>query len=105
VDVKFASLPDPLVMGEEAEVEIDTGRQTEPVIPLSAIIAKNGSKGVLVVNNGVLGFRKVSLGLQDGRTTAVLEGLKEGELVVVNPAGLMPGKKIRPQIKPATQVD
>ena len=28
-----------------------------------------------------------------------LEGLKEGELVVVNPAGLAPGKKIRPEIQ------
>jgi RND family efflux transporter MFP subunit len=105
VNVKFASLPDPLVMGEEAEVEINTGRQTGPVVPLSAIIAKNGAKGVLVANKGILGFRKVSLGLQDGRKTAVPEGLKEGELVVVNPAGQMPGKKIRPQIGQAPQGD
>ena len=30
VDVKFDKLPKPLVMGEEAEVDIDTGRQTAP---------------------------------------------------------------------------
>jgi RND family efflux transporter MFP subunit len=102
VDVKFDQLPKPLVMGEEGEVDIDTGRQTTPVAPLSAIMAKNGAKGVLVADKGLLSFRKVSLGLQDGFRTAVLEGLKEGELVVVNPAGLLPGQKIRPEIKTAT---
>jgi HlyD family secretion protein len=105
VDVKFDQLPKPLVIGEEGQVEIDTGRQTAPVVPLSAIIAKDGGRGVLVADNGLLRFRKVSLGLQDGTRTAVLAGLKEGELVVVNPAGLMPGKKIRPEIKAAAPRD
>jgi multidrug efflux pump subunit AcrA (membrane-fusion protein) len=101
VDVKFEQLPQPLVMGEEGEVDIDTGRQTGPAVPLTAVIAKNGGKGVLVVDHGLLSFRKISLGLQDGVRTAVPEGLKEGELVVVNPAGLMPGRKIQPEIEPA----
>lgn len=101
VDVKFEQLPHPLVMGEEGEVDIDTGRQTGPVVPLTAVMASDGGKGVLVVDHGLLSFRKISLGLQDGVGTVVPEGLKEGELVVVNPAGLMPGQKIQPQIKPA----
>jgi HlyD family secretion protein len=105
VDVKFDKLPQPLVIGEEGQVEIDTGRQTAPVVPLSAIIAKNGGKGVLVADNGVLRFRKVALGLQDGSRTAVTAGLKADELVVVKPAGLRPGKKIRPEIKPVAPRD
>jgi len=105
VDVKFDQLPKPLVIGEEGQVEIDTGRQTALVAPLSAITAKNGGKGVLVADNGILRFRKVVLGLQDGARTAVTDGLKEGELVVVKPAGLTPGKKIRPVIKPAAPGD
>jgi HlyD family secretion protein len=102
VDVKFDKLPKPLVIGEEGQVEIDTGSQTALILPLSAIIAKDGGKGVLVADNGVLHFRKVVLGLQDGARTAVTKGLKPGELVVVKPAGLMPGKKIRPAVKTAT---
>ncbi len=101
VNVKFDTLPKPLVIGEEGQVEIETGRQTALVLPLSAIIAKNGGKGVLVADNGVLRFQKVVLGLQDGARTAVTEGLKAGELVVIKPAGLLPGKKIRPEIKTA----
>jgi HlyD family secretion protein len=103
VDVKFVELPEPLVIGEEGMVDIDTGRVTALVVPQSAIIAKNGAKGVLVSDNGILRFHKVTLGLQDNGSTAVTKGLTEGELVVVNPAGLIPGKKIRPAIKPAAQ--
>ena len=99
VDVKFDKLPHPLVIGEEAEVAIDTGRQTALAVPLSAVLTKNGSPGVLVVDKGLVRFQKVSLGLNDGKKSAVLEGLKEGDLVVINPAGLEPGKPIRPEIR------
>ncbi len=102
VDVKFDTLPNPLVIGEETEVDIDTGRQTAPAVPLSAIIERNGSKGVLVVSNSSASFRPVTLGLQDGQRAAVLDGLKEGEMVILNPAGIEPGKKVRPEIKTDT---
>jgi HlyD family secretion protein len=105
VDVRFDQLPKPLVIGEEGQVEIDTGHQKAAVLPLSAIIAKDGGKGVLVTDNGRLRFRKVDLGLQDGAWTAVTRGLKGGELVVVKPGGLMPGKKIRPEIRQAAPRD
>ncbi len=103
VDVKFQQLPQPLVIGEEGQVEIDTGRQRAPVVPLSAIIAKNGGKGVLVADKGRLRFQKVVLGLQDGARTAVTAGLKGGDLVVIKPAGLMPGKKVRAKITQGVQ--
>jgi len=99
VDVKFETLPKPLVIGEETEVDIDTGHQTAPSVPLSAIIERNGSKGVLVVSNGLANFRPVDLGLQDGQRAAVLNGLREGEMVIINPAGIEPGKKVRAEIK------
>ncbi len=47
-------------------MEIDTGRQTAPAVPLSAIITKQGGKGVLVADKGLVRFRKVALGLKDG---------------------------------------
>jgi len=95
VDVKFETLPKPLVIGEETEVDIDTGRQTAPAVPLSAVIERNGSKGVLVVSKDLANFRPVTLGLQDEQRAAVVDGLKEGEMVIINPAGIEPGKKVR----------
>jgi len=102
VDVKFDTLPNPLVIGEETEVDIDTGSQTAPAVPLSAIVERNGSKGVMVVTNGLTGFRPIAVGLQDGQRAAVLEGLKEGDMVVLNPAGIETGKKVRIEIKADT---
>jgi len=96
VDVKFETLPNPLVIGEETEVDIDTGGQTAPAIPLSAIVERNGSKGAMVFSNGLATFRPIVLGLQDGQRAAVHEGLREGDMVILNPAGIEPGKKVRP---------
>ncbi len=53
-----------------------------------------------MVAEGVAQFRPVSLGLQDGHRAAVLQGLKEGEMVIVNPAGIEPDKLINPKIRP-----
>lgn len=99
VDVKFNTLPDPLIIGEETEVEIGTGTQTAPAVPLSAIIRQEGIKGVLVVSDELVSFHPVSSGLQDGRLAAV-EGLKEGDIVIIDPAGIKPGEHVRPEIKP-----
>jgi multidrug efflux pump subunit AcrA (membrane-fusion protein) len=99
VDVKLDTLPNPLIIGEETEVDINTGRQTALVVPLSAVIERNGSKGILVVSNGLVSFRPVSLGLQDAQRVAVLDGLKGGEMVVINPGSIVPGKRIRPDVR------
>ncbi len=99
VDVKFNTLPHPLVIGEETEVDIDTGRQTALAVPLSSIIKRNGSQGVLVVSKGLASFRPVVIGLQDEHQAAVLEGLREGDMVIINPAGIEPGKQVKPEIK------
>jgi HlyD family secretion protein len=102
VDVKFETTPNPLVIGEETEVDIDTGRQTAPAVPLSAVIERNGSNGVIVVSDGLTSFRPITLGLQDAHRAVVLDGLREGEMVIINPAGIEPGKKVRPEIKTDT---
>ncbi len=99
VDVKFDTMPDPLVIGEETEVDIDTDIQTAPAVPLSSVVGRNGSKGVFVVSNGLTSYRPVVLGIQDGQRATVLEGIKEGDMVIVNPAGMEPGRKIKPEIK------
>jgi len=102
VDVKFDSLPKPLVIGEETEVDIDTGSLTAPAVPLSAIVESNGSKGVMVASNGLVSFRPITLGLRDTQRAAVLDGLREGEMVILNPAGIETSKKVRPEIKTGT---
>ena len=74
-------------------------------VPLSAVLSQQGSQGVLVADRGRVRFQKVTLGLNDGKQSAVLKGLKEGQLVVINPAGIMPGQKIHPEVRQTAQRD
>jgi RND family efflux transporter MFP subunit len=99
VDVAFEQNPQPLVIGEEAEVTIFTSRQKAPAAPLGAIVTQDEQTGVMVVDNGRLAFRPVTLGLHDDKRTAVLEGLKEGELVVAQPVNLQAGARVKPVVK------
>ena len=93
VDIKFAQLPEPLVIGEEAEVDLDTGQVKALAAPLAAIMARDGKTGVLVVEQGRLVFRPIKTGLNDGKRIAVLEGLKAGDLVVAQPVNFKPGTR------------
>jgi hypothetical protein len=102
--MEIRPLPEPW-SSARSRVDIATGQQTATAVPLSAIISRNGSKGVLVADKGLARFQKISTGLQDGNKIAVLEGLKEGELVVINPAGIEPGKQIRPEARAAGKRD
>ena len=99
VDVKFDRLPDPLVIGEEAEVDIDTGEVKAPAAPLAAILERDGKTGVLVVEQGRLVFRLVKPGLNDGKRIAVLEGLKEGDLVVAQAVALKLGTRVQAEVQ------
>jgi HlyD family secretion protein len=100
VDVKFDRLPEPLVVGEEAEVFIATGTVKAPAVPLGAITDRDGKTGVFVVEQGRIVFRPVKTGLNDGKRIAVLEGLKAGDLVVTQPAAnLKPGTQVKPVVK------
>jgi HlyD family secretion protein len=99
VDVKFTQLPEPLVIGEEAEVDIDTGRVKSLAVPLTAITDRNGKTVVLAVAQGRLVFRPIIPGLNDGKRIAVPEGLKEGDLVVAQPVNLKPGTRVKAEVK------
>ena len=100
VDVQFQTLPDPLVIGEEAEVYIATQKEKALVVPLSSVFLWQGKKGVLTVSHSRATFRPVTLGIQDGRNAAVFSGLQECDQVILHPSGKLMEKKLRPVIKP-----
>lgn len=97
--MKFDHLPEPLVIGEEAEVDIATGQVKAPAVPLTAITERDGKTVVLAVDQGRLVFRPVTPGPNDGKRIAILEGLQEGDLVVAQPANLKPGTRVKPVVK------
>ena len=95
VDVKFASPPEPVVVGEEAEVAIATGRTRAIAVPWTAVQKQDGQSGVWVVEGGVVKFRPIKLGLRNRQQVAVEQGLKEGELIVVPASQAKPGEKVK----------
>jgi multidrug efflux pump subunit AcrA (membrane-fusion protein) len=101
VQVKFQDLPDLGVIGEEAATFIATGRQTAPAVSITAVACRNEQHGVLVVDDGLVYFRPISLGVQNGKWVAALEGVKEGELVIITPEASKPGKGVRAEVMPA----
>lgn len=107
VDVKFSTLPSPLVIGEESEVTIETGRRVALAVPLSAILVRNGTQGVLTIADGRARFRPIVTGTRDEDHAAVTKGLQAGEIIVLHPAEVAPGKKVRPQLnaQPARKSD
>jgi RND family efflux transporter MFP subunit len=98
VDVQFATLPSPLVIGEETEVTIETARRTAPTVPLAALLTRNGVQGVMVIAAGRARFRPVVTGVRDDDRAAVVKGLQAGDVVIVTPGGVTPGTRVTPQL-------
>jgi HlyD family secretion protein len=82
-----AELDDParaasLLPGTSADVEVILARRDDVLHIPTAAIAEGDT--VLVASGGVLAERKIVPGLANWRTTEVLSGLSEGELVVTS---------------------
>jgi len=103
--VKFNESPDPATVGEEAAVIIATGQETAPAVPITAVTSRNDQYGVFVVAEGLVHFRPINLGVQNGKWAAVLEGVKEGELVIVTPEAARPGKEVRAEVMTAASME
>lgn len=66
-----------------------------PVVPLTSVTREGKSSWVLVVEGGTLQRRALQVAPAGVEGFPVLEGLRESDLVVRNPAGLRPGTRVR----------
>jgi len=96
VDVLFEQLPEPLVIGEEADVVITPEAVQCLAVPRSAVLTRDGTTGVFVVEQSRAAFRKISLGPYGKTMAGVTTGLAEGDLVIVSPGDITDHKKIKP---------
>ncbi|HUJ10743.1 MAG TPA: efflux RND transporter periplasmic adaptor subunit [Verrucomicrobiae bacterium] len=85
--------PPNLMSGMTGEMNIIAGkRENALIIPSRAVLADR----VLVVKNGIIKPRAVKIGFRNLEKAEVLEGLKEGEEVVVADQDLFkPGQRVR----------
>ena len=99
VDVEVQELPGNWVVGQRAEVFIETGRAENVLtIPLSTVIRRNEKDGVWVADKGVVRWKPVMLGLRGRDLVEVQEGLAEHEVLLAPVAGMIPlteGRRVR----------
>jgi RND family efflux transporter MFP subunit len=96
-----------LLPGVYAEATLDLERKNDAlVVPLQAVNQNGNGATVFVVGlNNQLVSRKVQLGLQTPSEAEVLEGLSEGDRVVVSDtSGLKAGVAVKPKVVEQVQV-
>ncbi len=86
VTLIFPSRPANLSIGMTADVDFQTGETEErTLVPTVAIVTENGQPGLLIVGeNKQPKFQKVELGNSSGSKTAILKGIKPGNLIFID---------------------
>jgi RND family efflux transporter MFP subunit len=95
-------IPNPdgaLQPGTYCFVELHIPRRTPALlVPAEAIIFNRNGLQVAVVENGVAHIRKVSVARDLGTQVELRDGVKQGELVILNPpVDLVDGSKVQTQ--------
>ena len=71
-----------LPLGGFARARVEVARASGVLVPLSAVLTRSDGAEVQVVANGVVVTRRVRVGLRDGRSAQIEEGVAEGERVI-----------------------
>ncbi|MCL5045619.1 MAG: efflux RND transporter periplasmic adaptor subunit [Actinobacteria bacterium] len=84
VKVEVSNPDQRLKPGMFAEVDLVTNQRSRVVtIPSEAVLGRAGKPKVFVLEGGVARERSVKMGLSDGKSVEVTEGLKAGDQVIV----------------------
>lgn len=84
VIVEVANPEEEIKPGMHAEVEIPAEiHKDRLLIPQEAVLVRAGRKLAFVVENGLAKWRYIKVGLENEDYAEVLEGVKEGELVII----------------------
>jgi len=81
VRVAFVGGPPPAI-GGFAKARIVLARASGVLVPLSAVLSRPEGTEVQVVRNGIVETRQVHVGLRDGHSAQILDGVAAGEDVV-----------------------
>jgi HlyD family secretion protein len=83
VDVRVKELPENWMIGQRAEIFIETGHKSDVVlIPSQFVRWREGKAGVFVYDHGQARWRAIALGLRGLQNAEVTQGLSAGEQVV-----------------------
>jgi HlyD family secretion protein len=78
VNVAFDAPPARFSIDQEAEVSILAGSERGPVVPVAALLRRDGVQGVMVLRDGRKVFQPVRVAASDGRFAVIAQGLDQG---------------------------
>lgn len=82
---------DGLVPGAFARGAVDTARRSNVLLPGTAVRRAGGVSSVYVVRNDIVSVRNVAVGAQRDNLVEILEGVGDGEMVVMKAGGFLKG--------------
>lgn len=78
-----------LMPGLYAEVKFSfTPEQKTFIVPIGALIIRNGPPYLAVVNRNVVHLQQVTIGTDNGNWIEIVEGIHDGDQIIVNPTDL-----------------
>jgi HlyD family secretion protein len=78
VNVAFDAPPARFAIDQEAEVSILAGVERGPVVPVAALVRRDGRQGVMLLRDGHKVFQPVRVAASDGKLAVIAEGLDAG---------------------------
>lgn len=79
----------PLISGAYARGGVDTAERSNILLPGTAVKSAEGVNSVYVVNNDLVSVRNVKVGAQRDNLVEILEGVGDGEMVVLKAGGFL----------------
>jgi len=78
-----------LTPGAYARGEVDTAERSNIVLPGTAVKSSEGVNSVYVISNDLVSVRNVKVGAQRDSLVEILEGVGDGEMVVLKAGGFL----------------
>src|SRR3954469_11186548 len=83
-DIDLPEPPPGLYPGAFVQTRLPLHGAPRPLIPAEALIGQGGQLFAALVEDGKVHFQRLKLGVDDGASVEVLDGLRGGELVALN---------------------
>ena len=85
--------PEELIPNLNVKVEITTEQKSDALtVPRSAVFSLDGKRAIMVMEGSEASVRTIVTGLVTAEEIEILEGVREGEVVVTNPLDANPGR-------------
>jgi len=94
IDVAFDARPSRFAINEEADVTLLGEAAHGVTIPLEALVHGSDGAVVYVVEDGRVHLRRIRIGIEGATRAQLLEGLHEGESVVLTPSAVREGQRV-----------